>query len=138
MVLTFKPQYPHTNSPNWSLYIFLKNKLREFDNRSRHFLLCDHFINSHNLSLDSVWILFGEIWSWSLLALKGLMVMVIQVKYMFCNKLSVKGSKSRFYVLSYHLLKPLRHLCHVIKLLFYGRRRWSIDRVCWQIPGRLY
>ena len=24
------PQYPHTNSPNWSLYISLKNKLREF------------------------------------------------------------------------------------------------------------
>ena len=39
----------HTNSPNWSLYIFVKNKLREFDNRSRHFLCGDHFINSHNL-----------------------------------------------------------------------------------------
>ena len=42
------PQYPHTNSPNWSLYISLKNELREFDNRSRHFLLGDQFINSHN------------------------------------------------------------------------------------------
>ena len=46
--LPFKPQYPHTNSPNWSLYILLKNKLREFDERSKHFLLGDQFINSHN------------------------------------------------------------------------------------------
>ena len=33
----------------------------------------DHFINSHNLSVDSVWILLEENLSWSLLALKGLM-----------------------------------------------------------------
>ena len=33
----------------------------------------DPFINSHNLSVDSVWILLGENLSWSLLALKGLM-----------------------------------------------------------------
>ena len=26
-----KPQYPRTNSPNWSPYISFKNKLREFD-----------------------------------------------------------------------------------------------------------
>ena len=45
----FKPQNPHTNSPNWSLYISFKNELREFDKRSRHFPLGDHFINSHNL-----------------------------------------------------------------------------------------
>ena len=30
-------------------YIFLKNVLREFDRRSRHFLLGDHLINSQNL-----------------------------------------------------------------------------------------
>ena len=45
----FKPQYPHTNSPNWSLYISLKNELREFDKRSKYLLLGDHLINSHNL-----------------------------------------------------------------------------------------
>ena len=39
----------YTNSPNWSLYILLKNVLREFDKRSRHFLFGDHFNNSHNL-----------------------------------------------------------------------------------------
>ena len=44
-----KPQYPHTNSPNRSLYIFLKNVLREFDKRSRHFLFGDRCINSCNL-----------------------------------------------------------------------------------------
>ena len=37
------------------------------------FPLGDHFINSHNLSVDSVWMLLGENLSWSLLALKGLM-----------------------------------------------------------------
>ena len=42
--------------------------------RSRHFLLGDHFINSPNLSLDSVWILLGENWSWSLLGIKGLII----------------------------------------------------------------
>ena len=31
--------YPHTNSPNWSLYISLKNELREFDKRSKYCLL---------------------------------------------------------------------------------------------------
>ena len=34
--------------------------MREFDDRSGHFLSGDHFINSHNLSLDIVWILLGE------------------------------------------------------------------------------
>ena len=34
--------------------------------------LGDHYINSHNLSVDSVWVLLGEYWSWSLLGLKGL------------------------------------------------------------------
>ena len=43
-----KPQYPETNSPNWSLYISLKNVFREFDERSKQFLF-DHFYNSHNL-----------------------------------------------------------------------------------------
>ena len=47
--LHLKPKYTHTNSPNWSLYISLKNVLREFGKRSRHFLYGDHFINSHYL-----------------------------------------------------------------------------------------
>ena len=46
--------------------------MREFDDRSEHFLSDDHFINSHNLSLDSVWILLGENSFWSLLGLEGL------------------------------------------------------------------
>ena len=49
----------------------LRIELRKFDNRSRQFLYDDHFINSHNLYLDSVWILLGENWPWSLLGLKG-------------------------------------------------------------------
>ena len=43
-----------------SVYISLKNELREFVKRSRHFYLGDHFINFHNLSVDNVWILLGE------------------------------------------------------------------------------
>ena len=31
------------------LYFSLKNELNEFDKRSKHFLLSDHFINSHSL-----------------------------------------------------------------------------------------
>ena len=40
-----------TSSSNWSLYIYFakKDKLREFDKRSKHFLLGDNFINSKNL-----------------------------------------------------------------------------------------
>ena len=47
--LPFKPQYPHTNSPNCPPYISIKNTLREFVRRSKHFLLGDYFINSNNL-----------------------------------------------------------------------------------------
>ena len=34
---------------NFSKLISIQNELREFDKRSKHFLLGDHFINSHNL-----------------------------------------------------------------------------------------
>ena len=34
--------------------ISLKNEFREFDKRSKQFLSSDHFINSHNLSLDNL------------------------------------------------------------------------------------
>ena len=54
----FNSQYPHTNSPNWPLYITLKNELREFDKRSKYFLLGDHFINSHNL----IFTIYGYHW----------------------------------------------------------------------------
>ena len=37
-------------------YKFLKNELREFVKSSKYFYLGDHFINSHNLSVDNVWI----------------------------------------------------------------------------------
>ena len=60
------------NPLNPSIHIHaIKNYLREFYNRSRHFFFGDHLINSHDLSPDSVWISLGENWSWSLLGLKG-------------------------------------------------------------------
>ena len=46
---TPKPQYPNTNSPDWSPYISLKNRLREFVCWSKLFPSSDHFINSHNI-----------------------------------------------------------------------------------------
>ena len=46
----FKPQYPHTNSPNWSPCIPINNTLREVDKRSKHFPLGDYFNNSHIFS----------------------------------------------------------------------------------------
>ena len=47
----FNPKYPHTNSPKWTLYICLKNQLREFGRRSKiFFFIGDRSINSHNLS----------------------------------------------------------------------------------------
>ena len=52
----FKPQYQHTNSPVWSPYwpyISLRNWLREFDKRSKHFPFGNYYINFHNLS--SLW-----------------------------------------------------------------------------------
>ena len=52
----FKPQYQHTNSPVWSpywRYISLRNWLREFDKRSKHFPFGNYYINSHNPS--SLW-----------------------------------------------------------------------------------
>ena len=67
-----KGQYTHTNSQNWSTYNSLKNELREFDKRSKHFLFGDHFNNSHNLIF---WLCRDIVrrkyyWCWSLLGLK--------------------------------------------------------------------
>ena len=48
-MLAINLQYPHTTSPDWSSYISLKNKWREFDKRSKNFTLIDHDINSDGL-----------------------------------------------------------------------------------------
>ena len=48
----FNPLSPniHLQILQTDLYnISLKNELREFDKRSSDFLLCDHFIHSHDL-----------------------------------------------------------------------------------------
>ena len=72
-----KGQYTDTNSPNWSIYNSLKNELREFDKRWKHFLFADHFKNSHNpiswLCRDIVRRKYY--WCWSLLGLKGLILL---------------------------------------------------------------
>ena len=67
------PQYLHTNSPNWSLYIFIENKLREFDKRSKQVKQVIIVLILKIYSLDCVLILWGEYWGWSLLGLMGLL-----------------------------------------------------------------
>ena len=58
MLTLNKPQYPNTNSADWSPYISLKNWLRGFVCWSKLFPSGDHFIDSHNiiskLSIDDV------------------------------------------------------------------------------------
>ena len=73
------PGWVHPLSPSIHIQV-LQTDLHTFPERMSWenlikdqgiFFLRDHFINSHNLSVDSVWILLGENLSWSLLALKG-------------------------------------------------------------------
>ena len=45
----FKPQYTTCKFSKLISIHFLKNELREFDIRSKHFFSGDHFINSHNI-----------------------------------------------------------------------------------------
>ena len=55
-------QDPHTNSSSSSIYVSLKNELREFGRRSKHFLSGDQIISLILLtvSLDGVLVLLGE------------------------------------------------------------------------------
>ena len=46
IILSFKFQYPRTNSPDRSSCISLKNRSRDLKKRSTHFLFGNHFINS--------------------------------------------------------------------------------------------
>ena len=53
-------QYPHTNSPNRSPYISLKNYSREFGKRSNIFLFVIILLILIDFAHDSLWILLGE------------------------------------------------------------------------------
>ena len=68
-----KSPYPYTNSPNWSLYFSIKNTLREFDKRSKHFILVIILSILTTFSLNCILILLGENWCLSLSGLKGLL-----------------------------------------------------------------
>ena len=54
--IMFNPnsQCPHTNSPDWSSYISLKNQWREFDKSSRNFTLLIMLLILMAFSLDCV------------------------------------------------------------------------------------
>ena len=60
IVNPFKSQYPHTNSPNRSPYISLKNYSREFGKRSNIFLFVIILLILIDFAHDSLWILLGE------------------------------------------------------------------------------
>ena len=61
--------------------MFLKTKLREFDERSKHFLLGDQFINSHNQI------------SWQSLDMVGRKLMLVTIDfYFFLSKFKVDPS----------------------------------------------
>ena len=52
-------------------YTSLKNKLKKFDKRSKHFRFDDHYINSYNsFSLADVVMLLRENWCWSISELR--------------------------------------------------------------------
>ena len=58
----FKPQYPHTNSPDWFPCISFKNLFRKFDKRSKVFPFVDNFSKSCNfLSWLWYWYHWGKI-----------------------------------------------------------------------------
>ena len=79
----FKSQYPHTNSPNWSPYISLKNYVREFGKRLNIFLFVIILSILIDFAHDSLWKSLGENWSWALLGVKGLML-DINLKFPLC------------------------------------------------------
>ena len=62
LTLYLKSQYPRTNSLDWLRYFSLRNQLREFVNRSKHFSVDGQSINSHVISLVHVLILLEEDW----------------------------------------------------------------------------
>ena len=62
------------NSPNWSPYISRDNKLREFDQGSKHFSFGVHLINSCNLLS---WSCVDIIWRKSMLVTLRLMIKIL-------------------------------------------------------------
>ena len=127
----FKPQYPQANSPNWSLYISLKNKLREFDKRSKYFLFGDHLINSHNLIS---WHCVDIVWRKLMLVTMGLRCFV------FPNIMSwILRKRTTIHVhISVKKLQALKTTCH--ELPVYSKtffKRYSLFKIN-QSPKRFF
>ena len=60
MVWVFSIIHKQILQPDLSIFFSLKNELREFDKRSKYFLVSDHFTYSHHLSPDCLLISLGE------------------------------------------------------------------------------
>ena len=81
--ICWKPQDPHMDSLHWYPYISFKNNLKEFNRRAKPFPFADHFFILITFSLDYILISLGENWCWSLLGLKGVILV--------CNMRTVRA-----------------------------------------------
>ena len=70
-IYPFKPQYPHTNSPNWSSYISFKNSWENLVYDQSILPLVINLVILITFTLDDLLMLLGENWCWSLLWPKG-------------------------------------------------------------------
>ena len=68
----FKPQGPHTNSPDWSPYISFKNSWENLIKDQSPLPLLINLVILITFTLDDLLMLWGENWCWSLLGPKGL------------------------------------------------------------------
>ena len=73
----FKPQHPHTNSPDWSPCISFKNSWENLGQDQSIFPLVVNLVILITFTLDDLLMLLGENWCWSLLGPKGLREVVI-------------------------------------------------------------
>ena len=72
--LTFKPHYPHINSPDWYSYISLEISWEILIKDQSIFFLVIIWLILVTISLSNICISLGENWWWSLLGLKGLII----------------------------------------------------------------
>ena len=70
-IYPFKPQYPHTNSSDWSSYISFKNSWENLVYDQSILPLVINLVILITFTLDDLLMLLGENWCWSLLGPKG-------------------------------------------------------------------
>ena len=71
----FKPQDPHTNSPDWSQFISFKNSWENLVYDQSILPLVINLVILITFTLDDLLMLLGENWCWPLLRPKGLFIL---------------------------------------------------------------